>query len=104
MRSRKEPAIMTKSPLTELTNMGQSIWYDNIERKLIASGELKRLIEEDELRGVTSNPAIFEKAISGSDLYTDQLRDLAQQGKSANEIYEELAVTDIRSAADVLAT
>jgi transaldolase len=95
---------MSSNPLSELTRLGQSIWYDNIERKLITSGELKRLIEEDELRGVTSNPAIFEKAISGSDLYADQLRALAQQGKSANEIYEELAVTDIRSAADVLVT
>ena len=94
---------MSNNPLAELTRLGQSIWYDNIERKLITSGELKRLMEEDELRGVTSNPAIFEKAITGSDLYTDQLRELAELNKSANEIYEELAVRDIQSAADVLA-
>src|SRR5262249_37089505 len=60
-------------------------------------------IDEDELRGVTSNPAIFEKAIDNSDLYTDQIRELAGQNKSAVEIYEELAVSDIRAAADILA-
>lgn len=94
---------MSTNPLIELTRAGQSIWYDNIERKLITSGELKRLIDEDELRGVTSNPAIFEKAITGSDLYNDQLRELAERSKSASEIYEELAVRDIQSAADTLA-
>ncbi|HSO75738.1 MAG TPA: transaldolase [Blastocatellia bacterium] len=94
---------MSTNPLIELTRAGQSIWYDNIERKLIASGELKRLIDEDELRGVTSNPAIFEKAITGSDLYNDQLRELAERNKSASEIYEELAVRDIQAAADTLA-
>jgi transaldolase len=93
---------MKGSPLTELTRLGQSIWYDNIERKLITSGELKRLIDEDELRGVTSNPAIFEKAISSSDLYAEQLRVLAEKGRSPVEIYEELAVTDVQSAADVM--
>jgi transaldolase len=94
---------MSANPLVELARLGQSVWYDNIERKLIQSGELKRLIDEDELRGVTSNPAIFEKAISNSDLYKDQLRELAQAGKSAIEIYEALAIRDIQSAADVLA-
>jgi transaldolase len=93
---------MSTNPLVELTQLGQSIWYDNIERKLIQSGELRRLIDEDELRGVTSNPAIFEKAISGSDLYKDQLEELARQGKTAVEIYEALAISDIQSAADVL--
>jgi transaldolase/glucose-6-phosphate isomerase len=93
---------MTNSPLTELSRLGQSIWYDNIERKLITSGELKRLIDEDDLRGVTSNPAIFEKAISSSELYSDQLSRLAEEGKSPLEIYEELAITDVQSAADVL--
>ncbi|HJQ70520.1 MAG TPA: transaldolase [Blastocatellia bacterium] len=93
---------MSTNPLVELARLGQSVWYDNIERKLIQSGELRRLIEEDELRGVTSNPAIFEKAISGSDLYKDQLKELAEQGKTAVEIYEALAISDIQSAADVL--
>ncbi len=94
---------MSANPLLELRNLGQSIWFDNIERKLITSGELKRLIDEDGLGGVTSNPAIFEKAINGSDLYLDQLRELAEQNKSALEIYESLAVRDIQMAADALA-
>jgi transaldolase len=86
----------------ELSKLGQSIWYDNIERKLITSGELRRLIDEDDLRGVTSNPAIFEKAISGSDLYEDQIRELIEQGAGAADIYEALAIRDIQSAADEL--
>ena len=73
---------MSINPLIELKKLGQSVWNDNIERKLITSGELKRLIDEDGLSGVTSNPAIFEKAIAGSDLYADQLRDLAEKGAS----------------------
>lgn len=95
---------MNANPLVELNALGQSVWFDNIERKLITQGELKRLIEEDALGGVTSNPAIFEKAISGSDDYTDQLRELAEQNKTAIEIYESLAVRDIQMAADALAT
>jgi transaldolase len=93
---------MTANPLVELSKLGQSIWYDNIERKLITSGELRRLIDEDDLRGVTSNPAIFEKAISGSDLYEDQIRELIDKGASASDIYEALAIRDIQSAADEL--
>jgi transaldolase len=95
---------MSTNPLIELTRLGQSIWHDNIERKLITSGELKRLIDEDGLSGVTSNPAIFEKAIVSSDLYADQLRVSAEMGKSAQEIYEALAIQDIQMAADVLAS
>jgi transaldolase len=94
---------MSTNPLIQLTLLGQSVWNDNIERKLITSGELKRLVDEDGLSGVTSNPAIFEKAIVNSDLYADQLRDLAEKGMSAQEIYEALAIQDIQTAADVLA-
>jgi transaldolase/glucose-6-phosphate isomerase len=83
--------------------LGQSIWFDNIERRLITSGELKRMIDEDDLRGVTSNPAIFEKAISSSDEYVSQIAELAAQEKSALEIYEALAIRDIQGAADVFA-
>ena len=93
---------MSTNPLIELTKLGQSIWNDNIERKLITSGELKRLIDEDGLSGVTSNPAIFEKAIAGSDLYADQLRELATEGKSPMDIYEALAIRDIQMTADTL--
>ena len=94
---------MSVNPLVELTGSGQSIWYDGIERGLITSGELKRLIDEDEVRGVTSNPTIFEKAIDSSDDYSDQLREQAERQKSASEIYEALAVRDIQMAADLLA-
>lgn len=94
---------MSTNPLNELARLGQAIWHDNIERKLIVSGELKRLIDEDSLSGVTSNPAIFEKAIAGSDLYADQLRELAEKKRSAVEIYEALAIRDIQMAADTLA-
>jgi transaldolase len=90
------------NPLIELTNLGQSIWYDNIERKLFLSGDFQRMIEEDGLRGMTSNPAIFEKAISSSDDYTEQLKELASAGKSAMDIYEALAIRDIQTAADIL--
>ncbi len=95
---------MSNNPLVELTQLGQSVWNDNIERKLITSGELKRLIDEDGLSGVTSNPAIFEKAIAGSDLYTELVAELAEKGTGAQEIYEALAIRDIQMAADVLAS
>jgi transaldolase len=90
------------NPLIELTNLGQSIWYDNIERKLFLSGDFQRMIDEDGLRGMTSNPAIFEKAISGSTDYNDQLQELASAGKNAMDIYEALAIRDIQTAADIL--
>lgn len=95
---------MTANPLLELRKLGQSVWFDNIERSLVTSGELRRMIEEDGLGGVTSNPAIFEKAISGSEDYTEQLTELARQDKSPLEIYEALAVRDIQAAADELAS
>jgi transaldolase / glucose-6-phosphate isomerase len=91
------------NPLVELTKSGQSIWYDGIERGLITSGELSRLIEEYEIRGVTSNPTIFEKAIDSSDDYSDQLREQADRRKSASDIYQALVVRDIQMAADLLA-
>jgi transaldolase/glucose-6-phosphate isomerase len=88
--------------LRALTEAGTSVWLDQIRRGLIEGGELKRLIEEDSLRGVTSNPAIFEKAILGSDEYDEQLSELADKGLGPEEIYDEIAVTDVRLAADVL--
>ena len=91
-----------ESSLKELTRLGQSIWLDYIRRSLIASGELQRLVEEG-LGGVTSNPAIFEKAITGSDDYADQLAELQQhKDLDAMTLYERLAVRDIQAAADVL--
>src|SRR3954469_22051299 len=88
--------------LVEVMKAGQSIWYDNIRRAMITSGDLKKKIEEDDLRGVTSNPTIFEKAITGSADYDEQLRRLVQAGKSVSEIYEDLVTEDIGNAADIL--
>ncbi len=90
------------NPLIALEEYGQSIWLDYIRRSLIASGELQKLIVEDGLRGVTSNPSIFEKAITGSTDYTTILEELASQNLDAKSIYERLAIRDIQDAADVL--
>jgi len=91
------------NPLKDLLNFGQSVWLDYIRRDLLASGELKRLIEEDGLRGMTSNPAIFEKAITGSALYADLLSSLrSRTDLDAKGRYEILAIRDIQEAADFL--
>ncbi|MDQ3650369.1 MAG: bifunctional transaldolase/phosoglucose isomerase [Acidobacteriota bacterium] len=90
------------NPLTEVMKLGQSIWYDNIRRAMLDEGELARKIDEDDLRGVTSNPTIFEKAITGSTDYDVQLRELIAAGKSVQEIYEALVLDDIGRAADIL--
>jgi transaldolase/glucose-6-phosphate isomerase len=88
--------------LRALTEAGTSVWLDQIRRGLIEGGELQRLVEQDSLRGVTSNPAIFEKAILGSDEYDEHLRELAERGLGPSEIYDELAIRDVQLAADVL--
>src|SRR5437588_2499938 len=88
--------------LTEIMQLGQSIWYDNIRRAMLTSGDLAKKIEEDDLRGVTSNPTIFEKAITGSTDYDAQMRSLVQRGASGKEIYEALVLDDIGRAADIL--
>ena len=90
---------MTK--LHELNELGQSIWLDYIRRSFLDAGELQRWIDMG-LRGVTSNPSIFEKAIAGSQDYQEDLRQLAQEGRSADQIFAELAASDIRQAADLL--
>ena len=92
------------NPLRELLGQGQSVWLDYIRRDLIRSGELKRLVEEDGIRGVTSNPTIFEKAIAGSADYDEALAAmLARDPRAAVEkLYEQLAIEDIQMAADVL--
>jgi len=89
------------NPLIEVEKLGQSIWYDNIRRALIDNGDLAGKIADDDLRGVTSNPTIFEKAITGSTDYNDQMRKLIAEGKSVNEIYEALVIEDIQRAADL---
>lgn len=88
------------NPLVELKKFGQSIWLDYIKRSLITSGELHMMIAEDGLAGMTSNPAIFEKAIVESHDYDDDIRVMKRGGKTALEIYNDLTVKDIQMAAD----
>jgi transaldolase/glucose-6-phosphate isomerase len=90
------------NPLLELPKLGQSVWYDNMRRGLITSGEFRRMVEEDSVSGVTSNPTIFEKAITASTDYDAAIRDLVSQGKDVDEIYQALVVGDIQMAADIL--
>ena len=92
------------NPVAALKHYGQSVWLDYIRRSLIASGELKRLVDEDGLGGVTSNPAIFEKAIDGSNDYASAIDEISKEdpGLGAKLVYERLAIKDIQDAADVL--
>lgn len=90
------------NPLLALQDYGQSVWLDDIGRHLLVSGELQRLVGQDGLRGVTSNPAIFEKAITGSTDYRNALNALAGQPLDASSLYERLAIQDIQTAADIL--
>jgi transaldolase len=91
------------NPLKDLLNYGQSVWLDYIRRDLFTSGELKRLIDEDGLRGMTSNPAIFEKAIADSGLYNDLLKSLqSQPDLNPTQRFEILAIRDIQDAAQLL--
>ncbi|MBW4490548.1 MAG: transaldolase [Trichocoleus desertorum ATA4-8-CV12] len=92
---------MTTNHLLEIKDQGQSIWMDNLARDLIQSGELKRLIEEQGIRGLTSNPAIFEKAIIGNAMYDADIEAGVRAGKPLQEIYESLIFDDIRNACDI---
>jgi transaldolase len=105
MTDSKHPAsdLAGKSPrLWRLTELGQSVWLDYIRRGILDNGELDRMIREDALRGVTSNPAIFEKAIVGSDDYDDALERLVADGADPLSAYEALAIEDIQRSADLL--
>jgi transaldolase len=93
---------MTQNPLRRLAEYGQSIWLDLLSREIIHSGELRKLIEEDSVTGVTSNPAIFEKAMTAGHEYDEDIRTLAAQQKDSPEVYETMAVQDIKDAADLL--
>jgi transaldolase len=90
------------NPLQQLKNFGQSVWYDNIDRAQLASGQFKHMLEEDGIVGVTSNPTIFQKSISQGHAYDEQLSQLIREGKSTNEIYDALIIQDIRTVADIL--
>ncbi|HTR56529.1 MAG TPA: transaldolase [Kofleriaceae bacterium] len=91
---------MATNPLLAVAELGQSIWIDHLDRGRLASGEIRRMIADDGLRGVTSNPTIFEQAITGDRTYDAAIRALATRGKSAAEIYDALTIEDIRLAAD----
>src|SRR5947209_10970778 len=90
------------NPLLQLKALGQSVWYDNIDRSQLVSGQFKRLLDEDGICGVTANPTIFEKSISSGHAYDEQMNQLIREGKSTNEIYEALIIQDIRTVADIL--
>lgn len=91
---------MTDNPLMQLHALGQSVWLDQISRRMITSGELHRLIAEDDLRGMTSNPTIFQKAIAGGSDYDETIKRLAEQNQSAGEMMDALIAEDIRMALD----
>jgi transaldolase len=95
---------MKDNPLNKLEALGQSIWLDYIRRDLIESGELQRLIRKDGLRGMTSNPSIFEKAIAESNIYDQDIRDIALREKNVKAIYETLSQRDVQNAADEFRT
>jgi len=92
---------MTDNPLVRLNRMGQSVWYDNIRRGVLEDGELLRMVRAGEVRGVTSNPTIFENAIAHTEEYHSALRALSEKRYSAEQAYEVLALEDIRTAADI---
>ncbi|MDR3633844.1 MAG: transaldolase [Isosphaeraceae bacterium] len=93
--------VSATTPLSALQALGQSVWLDDISRKMLNEGELKRLIEEDGLQGMTSNPSIFHKSISSSNDYDDAIRELVAEGKTVDGIYEALTVADIKEALDL---
>ena len=90
------------NPLMHLIDHGQSYWIDNLTRSMIRDGELRRRVEEEGLRGVTSNPKIFSKAISQGEHYDEQIEELVREGRGVSAIYEALVVQDIRDACDIL--
>jgi len=98
--STSSPAVNER--LSTLTGLGTAVWLDQIRRTMITEGELQRLVDEDSLRGITSNPAIFEKAILGSPDYDEQLEELAKAGKTTDEVYDAISVLDVQLACDVL--
>ena len=93
---------MSENPLRGLHQQGQSVWLDYLSRDLIQSGKLASLVADDGIRGITSNPTIFQSAIASSEVYDQEIRDFATKGFLPAQIFEELAVEDISSACDVL--
>ena len=93
---------MAKSPLHQLSELGQSVWLDYLSRNLLQSGQLERMVREDAVTGVTSNPTIFQKAISDGKAYDEQLREVLQTESDPKEIFIQLASEDVRNACDLL--
>src|SRR5437763_15075873 len=93
---------MSKSRLHQLSDLGQSVWIDSLSREMIESGELERLIEEDAVVGVTSNPTIFQKAFDSGDSYDEDMRRLMEQEDDDTEVFFQLAVADVQNACDIL--
>src|SRR4051794_31671649 len=93
---------MSKSPLEQLSDRGQSVWIDYLSRDLIESGELERMMREDSVVGVTSNPTIFQKAMASGDAYDDQMREVLENDQDPTNVFHQLAVTDVRRACDLL--
>ncbi|MEZ4521083.1 MAG: transaldolase family protein [Thermomicrobiales bacterium] len=94
--------MTNKNPLQHLADFGQSVWNDNLSRQMIESGELQDLIDNDGIVGITSNPTIFDTAISKSNDYEEQMRELVWEGRSAGEIQNALMIKDIQDACDIL--
>jgi len=90
------------NPLLQLKSYGQSVWYDTVDRAQLDNGLFKRMVDEDGIVGVTSNPTIFQKSISHGDAYDEQITQLVLEGKNTSEIYEALAIRDIRTVADMM--
>ncbi|HKV58870.1 MAG TPA: transaldolase [Ktedonobacteraceae bacterium] len=88
--------------LQQLKNFGQSVWYDNIDRSQLVSGQFQGLLDEDGVVGVTANPTIFQKSISHGNAYDEQMTQLIGEGKNANDIYEAMIIQDVRTVADML--
>ncbi len=93
---------MEKNPVYQIKNFGQSIWYDNIERSILTSGKLEKMAVKDGISGVTSNPTIFEKAITQSNEYDSEIEEMARKGKTVEEVYSTLTIKDVTLAADIL--
>src|ERR687895_984160 len=93
---------MAKSPLHELSEHGQSVWIDFLSRNMLRTGELERMMRDDAVVGVTSNPTIFQKAISAGDAYNEQLREVLKEERDPKEVFIQLAARDVAGALDLL--